>query len=361
MAGCFTLHPPGRPRTFFERNKWPVGGSFRFGGALSGEPLRIGQDAPFPWFGGKRRVASIAWGAMGNCPGYIEPFAGSLAVMLRRPHAPKVETVNDKDAYVSNFWRAVQADPEAVARHADWPVNETDLFARHLWLVNSGRERIAKLEEDPDHFDAQVAGWWVWGVCAWIGSGWCAGTGPWQLPHLSNPGQGVNRKLPHLGDPGRGYQRSTEALVIWMTELSERLRKVRVCCGDWRRVLTSSVIRGGGYPCGIFLDPPYDTGSENYSTTETGIAAQVREWAIENGDDKRLRIVLCGYDGEGEMPSHWTEHAYSATGAYAGKGIQAHENRHRERMWFSPGCLRPNEVPSLFANERKSNAEESAA
>jgi hypothetical protein len=47
-----------------------------------------------------------------------------------------VETVNDKDCYLANFWRALQADPEAVAHWADAPVNEADLHARHQWLVN---------------------------------------------------------------------------------------------------------------------------------------------------------------------------------------------------------------------------------
>jgi hypothetical protein len=45
--------------------------------------------------------------------------------------------VNDIDGYVSNFWRAVQADPELVAHYADWPVNEVDLHARHRWLVGA--------------------------------------------------------------------------------------------------------------------------------------------------------------------------------------------------------------------------------
>ena len=286
---------------------------------MSGTPLKIATDAPFPWFGGKRRVAEIVWRALGDVRGYAEPFAGSLAVLLRRPgDSFGVETVNDRDAYISNFWRAVQHDPEAVARYADAPVNETDLFSRHLWLVNTGRERLAALEADPEHYDAKVAGWWVWGVCSWIGSGWCSGTGPWRRIDLSNPGQGVNRKLPHLGDPGRGYVR-TESVYEWMRGLSTRLRRVRVACGDWSRVVTPSVLRGGGWPCGVFLDPPYDTGSENYSADSTGVAAAAREWAIEHGDNERLRIVLCGYEGEYEMPAEWYCHAYSATGAYIGR------------------------------------------
>jgi hypothetical protein len=49
--------------------------------------------APFPWYGGKSRAAPLIWRAFGNVPNYVEPFAGSLAVLLARPHDPKVETV----------------------------------------------------------------------------------------------------------------------------------------------------------------------------------------------------------------------------------------------------------------------------
>ena len=71
--------------------------------------------APFPYFGGKSKVADIVWRAFGNVPNYCEPFAGSLAVLLARPHAAKIETVNDLDCHIANFWRAVKSDPNAVA------------------------------------------------------------------------------------------------------------------------------------------------------------------------------------------------------------------------------------------------------
>ncbi|MBK6858076.1 MAG: DNA adenine methylase [Microthrixaceae bacterium] len=159
------------------------------------------MKAPFPWFGGKRKVATEVWSALGDVDNYVEPFAGSLAVLLERPtwHKGSTSTVNDADRFVSNFWRALAADPEGVAAHADWPVNEADLEARHLWLVTSGRERVNALASDPDFFDVKVAGWWVWGICSWIGSGWCAGSGPWMLDD-----DGRLSKRPHLGDAGQG-------------------------------------------------------------------------------------------------------------------------------------------------------------
>ena len=134
-------------------------------------------SAPFVWFGGKSRVAPIVWRALGNVAHYVEPFFGSGAVLLQRPHAAKCETVNDADGLLSNFWRATRADPEAVAHHAAWPVNEADLHARHLWLVNAKPGITDRLMADPDWFDPKAAGWWVWGCNAWIGSGWCSGDG----------------------------------------------------------------------------------------------------------------------------------------------------------------------------------------
>jgi site-specific DNA-adenine methylase len=83
------------------------------------------MQAPFPYFGGKSRAASLIWERFGNVPNYVEPFAGSLAVLLGRPHEPGTETINDLDCYVANFWRAVQADPDAVAAAADWPTRPT--------------------------------------------------------------------------------------------------------------------------------------------------------------------------------------------------------------------------------------------
>lgn len=174
--------------------------------------------APFPWFGGKRRVAPAVWERFGDVPNYVEPFFGSGAVMLGRPTPPRVETVNDKDALLANFWRAVQADPEGVASWADWPISEPDLHARHLFLVDR-REWIESMMTDPGFFDAQIAGWWVWGLCQWIGGGWCAPlVTDRSAAAATDPGQ-IHRKHPDLrqhvgrsgkGAPGRGVHGQTE-------------------------------------------------------------------------------------------------------------------------------------------------------
>ena len=333
------------------------------------------MKAPFPWFGGKRRVAGHVWAALGDVDNYIEPFAGSLAVLLERhvDHLMRCETVNDADSYIANFWRALQRAPEDVARECDWPVNETDLLARHLWLVNEGRTRIAGLEADPEAFDAKVAGWWVWGIASWIGSGWCSGRGPWvrdgdevrQRPHLGDAGRGVNRKRPHLGG-GRGVNRKRPRLAggghsphqpiadpvgdrdAYLLALADRLRRVRVCCGDWSRVVTNGATNYGA-TVGVFLDPPYlgDVRTKDlYTVDDHSIAHAARDWALSKGDDPRFRIVLAGYEDEHEalMPRSWRRIAYSANKAYGtsravGGGTGNDANRHKERLWLSPHCL----------------------
>jgi len=239
-----------------------------------------------------------------------------------------------------------------------------------LWLATREEFR-ERMKTDPDYYDVQVAGWWLWGVCQWIGSGWCsvqlphlgsAGKGVnRQLPHLGSAGTGVHRKLPHLGDAGTGVAvaecisdrtSGTRAeLLAYMRELSDRLRRVRVCCGDWSRVCgPSPTVKLG--TTGVFLDPPYadeaDRTENLYSVDDLSVAHEVRNWAIANGDNPDLRIALCGYEGEHQMPETWECVAWKARGGYGSQGQnQARENSRKERIWFSPHCLRASLFSSL--------------
>ena len=91
---------------------------------------------PFTYFGGKTSIAGQIAALLPPHEHYMEPFAGSLAVLLGRPTREQTETVNDLDCYLANFWRALAAAPLELAGFADWPVNEADLHARHLWLCH---------------------------------------------------------------------------------------------------------------------------------------------------------------------------------------------------------------------------------
>lgn len=102
---------------------------------------------------------------------------------------------------------------------------------------------------------------------------------------------------------------------------------------------------------GVFLDPPYDLAERDdvYTTDEPGISAAVRQWAIENGDNPLLRIVLCGYEGEHDMPDDWRCIPWKAHGGMGSQGNgRGRENATRERLWLSPHCLVDDRQGSLF-------------
>ena len=314
-----------------------------------------GLVAPFPYFGGKRRAAPLVWELLGDPGGYVEPFCGSAAVLLARPEfrGRRVETVNDADGWLVNAWRAILHAPGEVARHAVGPVCEIDYHDRLAWLNERRDDRlVAWLEGDPEHYDAKAAGWWLYVLACGIGDPF--GGGPWrvidghltdtrELPHLGDAGKGVNRELPHLGDAGQG------ALTNYLDRLATRLKRVRITCGDWQRVVQPSVTRATAHNStrAIFLDPPYATSGDLYAHGDNNgtISTAAREWCLTADPD--LRIVLCGYDDEhDDLLAHgWTVHQGRAGGG-AGYSVRA-DNGQRERLWASPACL-TNQQPTLI-------------
>ena len=127
----------------------------------------------------------------------------------------------------------------------------------------------------------------------------------------------------------------------WFTRLHERLRDVRVTCGDWSRVVKDSVTTRHGLT-GVFLDPPYTKGAMDYAAGGVGgaLADEVRAWCLKNGDDKNLRIVLCGHAGEhDELLSHgWSLRTWKARKGYA-LSQEAIQNTKDELLWCSPHCV----------------------
>lgn len=303
--------------------------------------------APFPYPGNKKPIASRIWQAIGaDVPNYVEPFAGSCAVLLARPTPGKVETINDASGLVANVWRAIKYDPRAVAVAADNPVIELDLRAWQTELVDAAEGLADLLESNPRAFDAELAGRWIWGASCSIGGRWC------------DPQEAKARKLPHLsggGGTGVGYGKGVHArhgrqfgdLFAWFEALSARFRTVRVACGDFERVLSSAVTTAHTLTA-VVLDPEYDPemckpmyAAKRGVNLEETASARARRWAIAHGDDPDFRIVLCGLAGEHKMPEGWLEVAWRAPTGYAGT-TKADADRpvgREEVLHLSPFCL----------------------
>lgn len=316
------------------------------------------MKAPFPYFGGKRTVAALVWAALGEVKQYLEPFCGSAAVLLACPHPASLEVIGDQSCYLANFWRAVKHRPEEVARFANYPVSHIDLAARHAWLTQPERvgRLIASLLDPEWPGDAQIAGWWVWGQCAWIGSGWCekpialgvqskiphvsnAGRGVQsQIPHVSDAGMGIQSKIPHVSDAGRGVQGAAatargEHIRQIMVALAQRLEDVRIIHGAWDRCLNMHY-GDKGKRCGVLLDPPYRGYERLYEHAEP-VALQVARWAAEHG--KQARIALCGHEGDYDeaLPAGWRLVRWSRGRlTYGGAKTTT-----QEAVYLSPACL----------------------
>jgi len=348
------------------------------------------MKAPFPYFGGKSTIAHEVWNALGEVNQYIEPFFGSGAVLLNRPehHDKTYEIVNDKDGFICNVWRALQADPDAVAKFCDWPINHADLNARRKFLIANEGALLRGLESDPAWFDSKMAGYWIWAASSWIGTGLTRANARPHLarnqgvnsggkrPHLAR-NQGVNSggQRPHLADNmgvnsggqrphltcNKGVQDPYNARTYeWFRELSERLRYVKVVCGSWERVCGGNWQNRNGL-VGIFFDPPYSHESRDdsiYHHDSMTVALDVEKWCLPRGDNPDYRIVCAGY--EGEYPTlesaGWSKIEWKANGGYSNLGGGVNNNHHTERLWLSPHCMGMTTGLPLF-NQGDKNAD----
>jgi DNA adenine methylase len=72
-----------------------------------------GKVIAFGWYGGKFSHLNWLLPLLPACHHYCEPFAGSAAVLLNRPPSP-VETYNDIDGEVANFFRVLRDQRDAL-------------------------------------------------------------------------------------------------------------------------------------------------------------------------------------------------------------------------------------------------------
>lgn len=190
----------------------------------------------------------------------------------------------------------------AILQIAQWSA-ENQPYSLALWVVLAGLL------------------YWAW---AWAAHMWEAR----QLPHLGNGGTGVNRQLPE-GD-------RLAWLNEWFRELQEGMGEARVCCGDWSRIMSPGTMTRNG-PAAVLLDPPYSLTGAVYANDSSTVSGDVRAWCGANGGSPLLRIAICGHAGEGHEALEaqgWTVETWAKKGGYQGADD-------RERIWFSPHCLRP--------------------
>jgi len=125
----------------------------------------------------------------------------------------------------------------------------------------------------------------------------------------------------HDGPPERVYTES---------EVRAMLDDLRDAAGH--DAIDSTMTRNG--IAAVLLDPPYSLTGAVYAHDSSTVSGDVRAWCIENGQNPKLRIALCGHDTEHNdlEAMGWTVETWAKSGGYQGADD-------RERIWFSPACL----------------------
>ncbi|OMB96756.1 DNA methyltransferase [Mycobacterium sp. NS-7484] len=225
---------------------------------------------PFAYYGGKTRLAAKIAALLPPHEHYVEPFAGSLAVLLAKKPS-RMETVNDLDGDLMTFWRVLRDKPEQLARAcALTPHSRAEYLAA----------REASLEDLDDIERARL----IWVQIAQGRGGTLRKTG-WRC--YVDPA-GCSAGMPQYL---AGY-------VDRMAACAERLQHVSLECRPALEIIKQY---GAHSNCLMYVDPPYIG-----SSRATGGGTYRHEM---RGHDEHLQliwelmgcqasVVLSGYPSE---------------------------------------------------------------
>lgn len=118
---------------------------------------------PFAYYGGKTTLAEKIADLLPPHEHYVEPFAGSLAVLLAKEPS-RIETVNDLDGDLVTFWRVLRDMPDELAQAAaHTPHSRAELLQasnlEELDDLERARRVWVRLTQSRSH-SMQQSGWW---------------------------------------------------------------------------------------------------------------------------------------------------------------------------------------------------------
>jgi DNA adenine methylase len=221
---------------------------------------------PFTYFGGKIRLAEQIAAALPPHEHYVEPFAGSLAVLLAKAPS-RMETVNDIDHELMTFWRVLRDQPLELARICA--------------LTPHSRAEYLEAYDRPDSLPNLERARRVWVSLTQGRAGVFRKTG-WRH-HVSPSGHS-------FGMPGY-----IEAYVSRIVTAAERIARVSLEC----RPALELIAAYGSHPdVLLYVDPPYLGSARVWGNNyrhEMRTAEEHRELA-DALLDCDAAVVLSGYD-----------------------------------------------------------------
>jgi DNA adenine methylase len=219
---------------------------------------------PFAYFGGKIRAAEKIVPLLPPHGHYVEPFAGSLAVLLAKPQS-RMETVNDLDGNLMLFWRMLRDRPEDLA------------LAMALTPHSRAEHQDAYRLDEIDGDDLERARK-VWVMLSQGRGGTMRRTG-WRF--YRNPGASTYAMPDYL-----------EAYARRVPSCADRIARVSLECRDALDVIADY----GQHPdVLLYVDPPYlgTTRAANYA--HEMLTEDAHRALAEALRAARAAVVLSGY------------------------------------------------------------------
>lgn len=223
------------------------------------------MKSPIQYFGAKGNIAELIVDRFPPHEAYVEPYAGSLAVLLAKP-VSRVEVVNDLDDRLMTFWRVLRDRPEDLDRAAALtPHSRTELAAA------TALEAVDELE-----LARQV---------------WVTLT------------QGRSRTLMKTGwrffaDPagaGASFAKYMDAYRERLAPAAERLRNVSLECRPALEIIRQYGAAEGNL---LYVDPPYDTSTRRGGRYAFEMSHADHLELSEALRECRATVVLSGYDSD---------------------------------------------------------------
>lgn len=239
--------------------------------------MKIGALAP--WFGGKRTLAPRIVAELGPHKFYVEPFCGSLAVLLAKKRAA-MESVNDLHGDLINLARVLASDRavdlyERVSRMLMHESVHAECNARCCDTPCEPASSIETVEE------RHVSRAGAYMAMSWMGRNGSAGTSAGNIT--------MARRFTHNGGSGGlRWQSAVDSIPAW----HQRLRGVSISNMNAFKLLERLADQDGTT---IYLDPPYLRKSDKYIHD------------LKDEDHKRLRDSLARFQNARVILSYYDE------------------------------------------------------
>jgi DNA adenine methylase len=264
---------------------------------------------PFAYFGGKTTLAPRIAAALPVHGHYVEPYCGSLAVLLAKPQSG-METVNDLDRSLMTFWRVLRERPAELARHCALTPHSIAEFRDAEGLEQAGGGDLETARR-------------IWIRLTQGRAGTLCSTG-WR----------------HFVDPagsGFGMPDYLDGYVARMAAAAERLHNVSLECRPAREV---AEWYGRSADVLLYVDPPYlrstrKSGAYRHEMTE----ADHRELAAVL-HAAEASVVLSGYPSDLydlDLYAGWHRTEFRSG---TGQNARTWENR-TEVLWSNRPFARP--------------------